>query len=132
MRTELDHIGTTREPEASALQPHTADDRRILPAHLPRQIGVLVEQPPFGGQTILRPCLLQVNERPLSGAERQMLQATDGQSIVKRSSRFLGRTQSGAPFQKVSHPTQAYRLETNAIEDATAFPQIKSRRLLPA
>jgi hypothetical protein len=46
-------------------------------------VRVFVEQPSFGGQAVLGPDLLEMDERPLPGTERQVLQAADGEGVVE-------------------------------------------------
>jgi hypothetical protein len=80
---KLDDIGAAGEAETSAAERQTTNGVEIVPPRLPGKIGFLMENPTFRRETILCPCLLKVDQRPLTRTEGKMLQSAQRQSAVE-------------------------------------------------
>ena len=82
LRTELDDVGASGQVESLRPQPHTAHRAEVCAPALTGQIGALMQQPPFGSPSVLHPDLFQVDQRPLSRIEGQVLQTAKRQRVV--------------------------------------------------
>jgi hypothetical protein len=95
-RMKLDDIGAAGETEAATGEGKAADGAKIMPPRLPGEVGLLMEKPALRGKAVLCPCLLKVDQGPLTRTERKMLQSTQWKSVLGfllseeiRSRRFL-------------------------------------------
>ena len=71
---KLHDVGLPDQPKTKRPQRHTIFDPHITPRFPALVMHSLVHDPAFGGAPALRPCLLNMDERALAGAEHQMLQ----------------------------------------------------------
>lgn len=93
---KFDDISATSQSEVAAGEWKAADGAKIMPPRLPGKVGFLMEKPPLRSEAVLRPCLLKVDQGPLSRTEGQMLQSAQWQGILRlllgsgiKSRRFL-------------------------------------------
>ena len=71
---KLHNVGDAVETERGGLQRQAAGNAEIAAAFAAGLVRLVVQNTAFGGETVLGPLLLDVNERALARAERDVLQ----------------------------------------------------------
>lgn len=79
---KLNHVGLASQPEAEGVQTEAAGDSEARPAFRPGVVRLLMQFAAFGGEAVLRPHLLDMNQGPLALAEHEVLEAGEGQEVV--------------------------------------------------
>ena len=80
---ELHHVAGAGHAQPMADHPHSAGDEQAAPAFsLGGIVAAGVLKPPLGSAQIFAPLLLQMNQRPLTTAEGEMLQAGHEEILV--------------------------------------------------
>jgi len=100
---ELDDIGLAGESEAKGLDVYAPGDEHTGPALGAAGVDTLVEDAALGGEAVLVPLLLDMNEAPLPLAELQVLQSGKRQEVVWRVQGHPNRPDS-LPFSKGRTP----------------------------
>jgi hypothetical protein len=80
---KLDDISAAGEGEAAAGERKAADGAKIMPPRLPGKVGFFMEKPTLRGEAVLCPCLLKVDQGPLTRAEGKMLQPAQRQGVLR-------------------------------------------------
>ena len=84
---QLDHVGDPGDAERARADRHALDDAALAAARLPGLVALLVQDAPLGGQHILGPQPLDVDQRALPRAEQIVLQRREGDEVCIRRPR---------------------------------------------
>jgi hypothetical protein len=79
---KLDNVGLPGDAKAKGAQRKSSPDQRLGAGFNFRRVRLLVEQFTLGGEEVLLPLLLQVNQRPAPLAEGEMLEAGEREEIL--------------------------------------------------
>jgi hypothetical protein len=79
--SQLDHVGDAGDAERGRADRHALHDPALAAARLPRLVAPLVQNAPLGGQQVLGPQALDVDQRALPRAEQIVLQRREGDEV---------------------------------------------------
>ena len=130
LAVKLDDVGHAVEVECGGLQRQGAHDAQVAAALAAGFVGLVVEHAALGGEAVLGPLALDVNERALARAEREVLQGGERKRGVVGGRQRWGRGGLLAAVQRVWRMRHAPARRPTLVRDR-ALAQIHSSMVTP-
>lgn len=101
---KLDDVGDTMEAEGGGLERQGAGGAEIAARFAAGLMRAIVEHAALGGESVFGPLALDVNERALARAKREMLERREREGIVVGGHRAGGRPRSAVAGVETDFP----------------------------